>query len=129
MLKAGLRRPAHEYVLAKRQQAFVRRAVERLVTSFDIVIAPATPIVAPPSANANENALEQILTSYTGVMNQAGVPALPLPCGFSKDGLPIGMQLVASQWHDDLLLAVGAAFQETMPFHSQRLPTADGGTR
>jgi aspartyl-tRNA(Asn)/glutamyl-tRNA(Gln) amidotransferase subunit A len=129
MLEAGLKRPAHEYVLAKRQQAFVRRVVERLFTSLDIVIAPTTPSVAPPSAGVDENALEQILTSYTGVMNQAGVPALSLPCGFSKDGLPIGMQLVASQWHGDLLLAVGAALQERTPFHSQRPPTADSGTR
>ena len=51
--------------------------------------------------------------------NLAGLPALCLPCGFA-DGLPVGIQLVGNPFSENLLIAVGKAFQERTDFHRQR---------
>jgi aspartyl-tRNA(Asn)/glutamyl-tRNA(Gln) amidotransferase subunit A len=58
-----------------------------------------------------------LLDIYTIPANLAGIPALSIPCGFGDTGLPIGMQLMAPAFRDDLLLSAGIAFQDVTNFH------------
>jgi aspartyl-tRNA(Asn)/glutamyl-tRNA(Gln) amidotransferase subunit A len=58
---------------------------------------------------------------YTGWVNAAGLPGLALPCAPSREGLPIGMQLVGRYGADDMLLDLGAAFEAAQPW-AQRWP-------
>jgi aspartyl-tRNA(Asn)/glutamyl-tRNA(Gln) amidotransferase subunit A len=60
------------------------------------------------------------LTRFTYPWSLAGLPATSVPCGFDGAGMPIGMQLVAAPWRDDLLLAAGVAFQRETNWHSRR---------
>jgi Asp-tRNA(Asn)/Glu-tRNA(Gln) amidotransferase A subunit family amidase len=56
------------------------------------------------------------------VFNLAGIPTLSLPGGFTKDGLPIGIQLAGAALAEPNLLRAGAAFQRTTDFHTKHPP-------
>ncbi|MCF7877245.1 MAG: Asp-tRNA(Asn)/Glu-tRNA(Gln) amidotransferase subunit GatA, partial [Candidatus Omnitrophica bacterium] len=56
---------------------------------------------------------------YTISSNLAGIPALSLPCGFSKDNLPLGMQLIGKEFDEATLIKLGDAFQRGTDFHKK----------
>jgi aspartyl-tRNA(Asn)/glutamyl-tRNA(Gln) amidotransferase subunit A len=56
---------------------------------------------------------------YTISSNLAGIPALSLPCGFSKDNLPLGMQLIGKEFDEATLIKLGDAFQQGTDFHKK----------
>ena len=56
---------------------------------------------------------------FTCAMNIAGIPALALPCGMSKDNLPIGFQIVGPHLSEELLFQVGHAFQQQTDWHTK----------
>jgi Asp-tRNA(Asn)/Glu-tRNA(Gln) amidotransferase A subunit family amidase len=58
--------------------------------------------------------------------NLAGLPALSIPCGFSRAGLPIGMQIVGAPLSDRKALSLGRLYQENTDWHRRRPPTAGG---
>jgi len=66
--------------------------------------------------------LSHRLFRFTTPLNAAGVPALSLPCGWTKSGLPLGMQLAARPLGESLLCRAGAAFQQAADFHLRRPP-------
>jgi len=62
--------------------------------------------------------------SFTPLANLTGQPAISLPLGQAGDGMPLGVMLTAQTLREDLLLAVGAALEEAMPWHERR-PAVD----
>jgi aspartyl-tRNA(Asn)/glutamyl-tRNA(Gln) amidotransferase subunit A len=56
---------------------------------------------------------------YTVSANLAGVPGISVPCGLSRDGLPIGMQLLGNYWSERLLLNLTHLYQSNFPFESR----------
>ena len=81
---------------------------------------PTTPIAAPTIAG--NDAVEQAgrLTRFTAPFNLAGLPALSIPCGFTSEGLPIGLQIVARAWGDAKVLNAGYAFEQATEWHKQK---------
>ena len=65
----------------------------------------------------------QRITRFTRPINYLGLPALSIPCGFTKNGLPVGLQLVGRSFDEAMLLRIGAAFQRATDYH-QRVPKA-----
>ena len=63
----------------------------------------------------------QRLTRFTRPINYLGLPSLAIPAGFTRGGLPVGMQLVGRCFDEATLLRIGAAFQRVTDFH-ERLP-------
>jgi aspartyl-tRNA(Asn)/glutamyl-tRNA(Gln) amidotransferase subunit A len=57
------------------------------------------------------------LTRFTAPFNLTGLPALSLPCGFTREGLPIGLQIVARPWAEAALLRAGQAYEEATEWH------------
>jgi aspartyl-tRNA(Asn)/glutamyl-tRNA(Gln) amidotransferase subunit A len=51
------------------------------------------------------------LTRFTAPFNLVGLPAITLPCGFDRDGLPVGVQLVAGRWNEAALLRAAQEFE------------------
>jgi aspartyl-tRNA(Asn)/glutamyl-tRNA(Gln) amidotransferase subunit A len=111
-LEDGAKASSTEYVLARRIQAEVRKRCELFFESHDFLITPTTPIAAPTIAG--HDAVEQAgrLTRFTAPFNLAGLPALSLPCGFTQDGLPIGLQIVSRAWADAKALNAGYAYEQ-----------------
>lgn len=118
-LEEGAQTSSTEYILARRTQAEVRKRFEHFFESYDLLILPTTPIAAPTIEG--HDAVEQAgrLTRFTAPFNLAGLPALSLPCGFTKDGLPVGLQIVSRAWADAKVLNAGYAFEQATEWHKQ----------
>lgn len=121
-LMSGKGYSSTDYSLARRTQAQFRRQVERLFEHFDILITPATAIPAPPIEGPDAIEQARILTRFTGPFNLSGHPALSLPCGFSTDRLPLGMQLVAPAWHEKRLLRAAYSYEQAAGWRQLGFP-------
>ena len=120
-LEEGANTPLAEYILARRTQAEVKKRFEQFFESYDFLMTPTTPIPAPTIEG--HDAVEQAgrLTRFTAPFNLAGLPALSLPCGFTKEGLPIGLQIVSRAWGEFKVLNAGFAYEQATEWH-KRLP-------
>jgi aspartyl-tRNA(Asn)/glutamyl-tRNA(Gln) amidotransferase subunit A len=105
----------------------LRRDVSRLFERIDVIVLPAAAALPWKAEDAYPTRIDQQEVGprghavYTGWVNAAGLPGLALPCAPSREGLPIGMQLVGPYGGDDLLLDLGAAFEAAQPW-AQRWP-------
>jgi aspartyl-tRNA(Asn)/glutamyl-tRNA(Gln) amidotransferase subunit A len=126
-LQNGLAIPGVSYLEAMRWRGPALAAHLAAVVGVDAVIAPVAPVAAPTIAESDvgnapdAEAVIQRLTRFTRPINYLGVPALALPVGFTRDGLPVGMQLIGRAFDEAMLLRIGAAFQRATDFHD-RIP-------
>ncbi|MDX9762150.1 MAG: Asp-tRNA(Asn)/Glu-tRNA(Gln) amidotransferase subunit GatA [Desulfomonilia bacterium] len=86
----------------------------------DIIAGPTTPVTAFRLDEMIDDPLSlYLLDIYTIPANLAGLPALSMPCGFDSLGLPVGMQLMAPHFREDLLLGAGISFQDRTAYHQE----------
>jgi aspartyl-tRNA(Asn)/glutamyl-tRNA(Gln) amidotransferase subunit A len=118
-LEDGAKTSSTEYILARRIQAEVRKRCELFFESNDLLITPTTPIAAPTIEG--HDAVEQAgrLTRFTAPFNLAGLPALSVPCGFTSEGLPIGLQVISRAWGDAKALNAGYAYEQATEWHKK----------
>jgi len=119
-LQQGANTTSTEYALARRTQAEVKKRCELFFESYDFLILPSTPIPAP--AIEGNDAVEQAarLTRFTAPFNLAGLPAVSIPCGFTAEGLPIGLQIVSRAWGDAKVLNAAYAYEQATEWHKKR---------
>ncbi len=126
-LQNGLAIPGVSYLEAKRWRGPALAAYLAAVAGVDAVIAPVAPVAAPTLAESDvgnspdAEAVIQRLTRFTRPINYLGLPSLAIPSGFTKSGLPVGMQLIGRSFDEAILLRIGAAFQRATDFH-ERVP-------
>ena len=116
-LQQGAAYSSSEYILARRTQSLLRHRFAAFFDQFDLFLTPATPITAPPIEGPDAVAQAPVLTRFTAPFNLTGLPAISLPCGFSAQNLPIGLQLVGAPWMEAKLLRAGYAFEQATSFH------------
>jgi len=118
-LEDGTKTTSTEYILARRTQAEVTKRCELFFEAYDFLIVPTTPIAAP--SIEGHDAVEQAgrLTRFTAPFNLTGLPALSIPCGFTSEGLPIGMQIIARAWGDAKVLNAGYAYEQATEWHKK----------
>jgi aspartyl-tRNA(Asn)/glutamyl-tRNA(Gln) amidotransferase subunit A len=125
-LQNGLAIPAISYVEAMRWRGPALAAHVAATSGVDAVLAPVAPVAAPTIAesdvgnSADAEAVIQRLTRFTRPVNYLGLPSLAIPSGFTKAGLPVGMQLIGASFGEAMLLRIGAAFQRATDFHQKR---------
>ncbi|HEX9303918.1 MAG TPA: amidase [Thermoanaerobaculia bacterium] len=110
-----------DYVRAMQARRLIQQAFEEIFDKYDLLISPTMPIVAAPLANKLEKAFAYNDPLGSGG-NLAGLPALSLPCGFSKTGLPIGLQVVGRPLDESRVLTLGRLYQENTDWHRRRPP-------
>jgi Asp-tRNA(Asn)/Glu-tRNA(Gln) amidotransferase A subunit family amidase len=116
-LEAGLLIPATSYLQAQRLREAMRLACVALLTSVDLLLAP-TDRQPAPLVSSGAGATNRL----TAPFNLTGLPALALPCGFTGEGLPLGMQLVSEPWAEATLVRAGCAYQRVTDWHQRRPP-------
>ena len=124
-LQNGLAVPAISYLEAMRWRGPALSAHAAATAGVDAVIAPVSPIPAPTIAESDvgnspeADAVLPRLTRFTRPVNYLGLPALSIPSGFTKNGLPVGLQLIGRSFDEATLLRIGAAFQRATDFHDR----------
>jgi aspartyl-tRNA(Asn)/glutamyl-tRNA(Gln) amidotransferase subunit A len=120
-LQNGLRLTSSDYALARRTQSLLSRQFEQFFDQYDVLLMPATPVTAQLIEGPDALDQARLLTRYTAPFNLTGLPAISLPCGFSSDGLPIGLQIVSRPWAEAPLLRAAFAFEQATEWH-RKLP-------
>jgi aspartyl-tRNA(Asn)/glutamyl-tRNA(Gln) amidotransferase subunit A len=120
-LLAGELYPATAYVNAQRLRGVLRDAFLQTLSDVDILLAPATPVTAPPIEGFSTD-VRANLTRFTTPINLVGLPSLALPCGFDHAGLPIGMQMIGRPFEEALVLRAGRAYERVTEWHARRPP-------
>jgi len=126
-LELGFRIPAHDYLQALRLRARLARAFIRDVfAETDVLVAPVVPEPAPPRAHATEGDTSEIaarqgrFSRLTRPFNGLGLPALAVPCGFSRQGLPLAFQIVGRPFDEATVLRAGHAYERSAGWHRRR---------
>ena len=124
-LQNGLAIPGVLYLEAMRWRGPALAAHLAAVADVDAMVAPVAPVAAPTIAESDvgnspdAEAVIQRLTRFTRPINYLGLPSLAIPAGFTRGGLPVGMQLVGRSFDEATLLRIGAAFQRAADFHDR----------
>ena len=104
-------------------------ALEQLgVQSYDLVLMPTLPVAAFAAGDDQPGQVNGVPTTYLGwtaftyPFNATGQPAATLPCGFTSEGLPVGLQVVGKWRQDATVLRACAAFEELQPWRDTLPP-------
>lgn len=119
-LRTGAALPLKDYVQARRTQTLLRRQFASFFEGYDLLLMPTTPVAAPPIEGPDAVELARLLTRYTAPFNLTGLPALSLPCGFTSEGLPIGLQIIGPHWSEARLVRAGYAYEQATDWHNRR---------
>ncbi len=93
------------YTKAQKVRRLIRDKTKELLRQYDFIVMPITPTTAFKLGELTDNPLEMYLADLFSVQaNVAGVPAIAVPCGNDKQGLPIGLQLIADDFEESKLL-------------------------
>lgn len=116
---------AAAYIQALQKRLAYTEEFERVLDSVDLILAPALPVVAPGldqeqvRTGRSRTDVRLALLSLTRPANLTGLPALSVPCGFSPDNLPIGLQLIGRRFGEATLLRAAWAYEQATPWHRQ----------
>ncbi len=123
-LEIGRGYTSTEYILARKTQTEMKRRLALLFAEYDALLIPSTAITAP-TIEGND-AVEQAnrLTRFTSPFNLTGLPAISLLCGFSQQGLSIGLQIVSGAWREAAVLRVARAYESQTDWSARRPPLA-----
>ncbi len=117
VLSAG--HAAEFYNNAKKVQRLMRNEYAQIFKEFDMLISPVTPSGAFKFGAFDEDKLQMDLQDYfTCSVNIAGIPAIAIPCGFTKDNLPIGFQLMGPHLSESRLFQTAYAYEQVTPWHT-----------
>ena len=127
LLEVASRVPAVDYLRAQRARMLIRDEFVRALGQVDVLATPMTAEAAPliPAgalrSGLTDDALIAAMTAFSFPANLTGQPALSLPVGYESGGLPVGLQLIAAHWREDLLIRSARALEATSP---RRAPEA-----
>ncbi|MGH7838260.1 MAG: amidase, partial [Candidatus Binataceae bacterium] len=130
-LQQGSELRAVDYLAASRQRTAVVRDFDAAFERVDILIAPTTPVAAPPfgtrevCVSGQTEGVRAALLRLNRPANYTGHPAISVPCGFTREGLPIGLQLIGPRYGEAKLLAIAHAYEAATLWHARR-PALDG---
>ena len=115
-----------DYLKAQNDRAALATRLNRVFEKYDLLVMPAMPITAfdvdhdtPPGSNMR---FWQEWSPYSYPFNLTQQPAASVPCGFSDDGLPVGLQIVGAQFYEEMVLSAAYAYEREAPFAMPSVP-------
>lgn len=122
-MRNGLAFTAVDYANAMRAREQWKLDLSKVFDTVDLILSPTVHTRVPPVAEDRsllEATRDATRNTYAGAFGQ--LPGLSVPCGFTSDGLPVGLQLEARWWNEPLLLRAGHAYQQRTDWHLRRAP-------
>lgn len=110
------------YMRALRVRRLIKNDFDQAFRKVDALLTPTSPTTAFKIGEKVEDPLKMYLSDvYTISANLAGVPAVSVPCGFTKDNLPVGVQFIGKEFDEQTLIKMADSFQADTDFH-KRIP-------
>lgn len=119
---------ASDYLRAQRVRSLIRKEFLEALSHFDALLVPTCPMTALKIGERSVKIGDKVVDvmsaigPYAPSFNLTGLPALTVPCGFSKAGLPIGLQIIGKPFDEGLVLRVGWAYEANTDWHLRRPP-------
>jgi aspartyl-tRNA(Asn)/glutamyl-tRNA(Gln) amidotransferase subunit A len=127
-LEAGLFISAADYLKAQQARAQFNREARQLFNQVDLLVGPTEPITAPRllatevQVGGKTVRTTAALAQYTLPYDITGFPAISIPCGFSNEGMPIGLQLAGRPFDELTVLRTAYAYEQATDWHQRRPP-------
>ena len=125
-LRLGAVTPAVDYIKAQRARSAYNAQLEDAMEKYDLLLAPSVAVGATgidqefvEAGGKQENALS-LMSRLTRPFNLTGQPTISIPCGFTSEGMPIGMQLAGRQWQETTALRAAHAYEQATEWHTRR---------
>jgi aspartyl-tRNA(Asn)/glutamyl-tRNA(Gln) amidotransferase subunit A len=107
------------YVRSLRLRNLIKKDFDNAFRQVDAIILPTTPSDAFKIGEVTKPLDMYLSDTFTIPANLAGIPAISLPCGFSKNNLPLGLQILSNAFREDILLKIAYAFEQQHDFHKK----------
>ena len=125
-LRLGAVTPAVDYIKAQRARSAYNAQLEEAMQRYDLLLAPSVAVGATgidqefvEVAGKQENALS-LMSRLTRPFNLTGQPTISVPCGFTDEDMPIGIQLAGRQWEESTVLRAAHAYEQATEWHTRR---------
>lgn len=101
------------YLKALRTKALIKQSFDRAFARYDVILGPVAPMTAPRLGESLSDPLQMYLGDiYTISVNLAGLPAVSVPCGLDRKGLPIGVQLIGDCFQEKKIIRAAYAYEQ-----------------
>ena len=109
------------YNKASQVRTLIMQDYTKAFETCDVIVSPVAPTPAFKIGEKSDDPLTMYLSDiYTLSTNLAGIPGMSVPCGFSKTGLPIGLQIMGNHFNEATVLKIGHHFEQATNFHNQK---------
>jgi aspartyl-tRNA(Asn)/glutamyl-tRNA(Gln) amidotransferase subunit A len=109
------------YLKALKVRRLIHDDFDKAFARCDVVVGPTTPSAAFKIGERSDDPLQMYLSDiYTVPCNLAGLPGVSVPCGFTKSGLPIGLQIIAAPFEEEKMLRVARMYEKATDWHTRR---------
>ncbi|MCF6150466.1 MAG: Asp-tRNA(Asn)/Glu-tRNA(Gln) amidotransferase subunit GatA [Candidatus Kuenenia sp.] len=109
------------YLKASKVRNLIKKDFDAVFEKVDCIVCPTSPVPAFKIGDRFEKPLEMYLSDiYTIPANLSGIPGISIPCGFSKEGLPIGLQILTNRFEEAKMLQIAYAFERETDFHMKK---------
>lgn len=108
------------YLKAQQGRTLFVKEYQKALSECDVILMPVEPMAATKFGELIDNPVKNMLADIYTCQTPTGLPSLAIPCGFTKDKLPVGMQILGKMFSEDLLLQVGYAYQKVTDWHTQK---------
>ena len=111
------------YLKGLKVRTLIKQDFDKAFLKLDAIVTPTAPTTAFKIGEKSDDPLSMYLSDiYTISANLSGIPAISIPCGFSRDRLPIGLQILAKPFDEAMLFRVAYAYEQSTPWHKERAP-------
>ena len=111
------------YKKAQQVRTLVMNEFNKAFEKYDVILTPTSPTVAFDIGSKTSKPLEMYLTDICTVsINIAGLPAISIPCGVDKEGMPVGMQLIGNKFCEETILNAAYTFEQKIKFRENHKP-------
>jgi Asp-tRNA(Asn)/Glu-tRNA(Gln) amidotransferase A subunit family amidase len=114
-----------DILMCREELQKTRREIGKIFEDIDVLVTPTAPIPAPLIVDLKKDPdslrpCEILLLRNTRPANVWGLPAISLPCGFTKTDLPIGLQIIGARWAESTVLQLAYEYEQSTSWHKRK---------
>ncbi|WP_368653079.1 Asp-tRNA(Asn)/Glu-tRNA(Gln) amidotransferase subunit GatA [Ornithinibacillus sp. 4-3] len=114
---------------AQKVRTLIRQDFDKVFADYDVIVGPTTPAAAFKLGEKNRNIKEiEAGDLLTVPVNIAGVPGISLPCGFTEEGMPLGLQIIGKHFDESTIYRAAYAYEQATNHHKKR-PVLEGASK